>query len=38
MTLQQFLEKWNGQFCEIAGSANAKNQCVDLVTQVRAMQ
>lgn len=30
MTLQQFLEKWNGQFCEIAGSANAKNQCVDL--------
>jgi hypothetical protein len=30
MTLQQFLEKWNGQFCEITGSANAKNQCVDL--------
>lgn len=30
MTLQQFLEKWNGEPCEVAGSANAKNQCVDL--------
>jgi hypothetical protein len=30
MTLQQFIEKWNGKFCEVAGSANAQNQCVDL--------
>lgn len=30
MTFQQFLEKWNGKYCEVAGSANAKNQCVDL--------
>lgn len=30
MTLQQFIEKWNGKYCEVAGSANAQNQCVDL--------
>ena len=30
MTLQEFLEKWNGQYCEVAGSVNATNQCVDL--------
>lgn len=30
MTLQEFLEKWNGQYCEVAGSSNALNQCVDL--------
>lgn len=30
MTLQKFLEIWNGKPCEVAGSANAKNQCVDL--------
>jgi len=30
MTLQEFLEKWNGELCEVSGSANAKNQCVDL--------
>lgn len=30
MTLQQFLTKWNGKYCEVAGSANAVNQCVDL--------
>lgn len=30
MTLQQFLEVNNGQYVEVAGSANALNQCVDL--------
>lgn len=30
MTFQQFLEKYNGEFWEVTGSANAKNQCVDL--------
>lgn len=30
MTFQELLEKYNGQFVEVAGSANAKNQCVDL--------
>jgi hypothetical protein len=30
MTFQKFLETWNGKYCEVAGSANAKNQCVDL--------
>lgn len=30
MSFQQFLEKWNGQYCEVAGSSNAVNQCVDL--------
>jgi len=29
-TLQQFIDTWNGKFLEVAGSANAKNQCVDL--------
>lgn len=31
MTIQQFIEKYNGQYVEVAGSANAQNQCVDLV-------
>lgn len=31
MTFQEFLEKNNGRYVEVAGSANAKNQCVDLV-------
>lgn len=30
MNLDQFIAKWNGKQCEVAGSANAKNQCVDL--------
>lgn len=30
MTLDRFIEQWDGKFCEVAGSANAKNQCVDL--------
>lgn len=30
MTLQQFLTKYNGKFVEVAGSAGAENQCVDL--------
>jgi len=30
MTYTQFVEKWNGQYCEMGGSAVAKNQCVDL--------
>lgn len=30
MTFQEFIDKWNGKYCEIAGSANAQNQCVDL--------
>lgn len=30
MTLQQFLEKYNGKYVEVAGSAGAENQCVDL--------
>lgn len=30
MTFQDFLTKWNGKYCEVAGSANAQNQCVDL--------
>lgn len=29
MTLQEFLIKWNGKYCEVAGSS-AVNQCVDL--------
>lgn len=29
MTLQQFIEKWNGQYLEVAGPT-AVNQCVDL--------
>ena len=28
--MNEFINKWNGKYCEIAGSANAKNQCVDL--------
>lgn len=31
MTFQQFIEKYNGEYVEVAGSADAKNQCVDLV-------
>lgn len=30
MTFEEFISKWNGQYCEVAGSANALNQCVDL--------
>jgi archaellum component FlaC len=30
MTLDEFLLKYNGEYVEVAGSANAKNQCVDL--------
>ena len=30
MTLQEFLVTWNGKYCEVAGSSNALNQCVDL--------
>ena len=30
MTLQELISKYTGQPCEVAGSANAKNQCVDL--------
>jgi len=29
-TLQEFISSWDGKPCEVAGSANAKNQCVDL--------
>ena len=30
MNLYDFIEKWDGRFLEVAGSSNAKNQCVDL--------
>mgnify|MGYP001586999185 CR=1 FL=1 len=30
MTLQQFIDKHNGKYLEVAGSSSAKNQCVDL--------
>jgi len=30
MTIQEFFNKWTGEYCEVAGSS-AKNQCVDLV-------
>lgn len=30
MDLEEFIEKWNGKFCEVAGSSWAYNQCVDL--------
>ncbi len=30
MTYTQFVEKWKNQPCEVAGSANAQYQCVDL--------
>ncbi len=30
MTLEELIKKYNGQPVEVAGSANAKNQCVDL--------
>ena len=29
MTLSEFLERWNGEYIEIAGSANAMFQCTD---------
>jgi len=29
MTYQEFKNKWNNQYCEIAGSSNAINQCTD---------
>lgn len=28
--LNDFVVKWQGKYCEVAGSADAKNQCVDL--------
>jgi len=28
MTLQEFIQKYNGKYCEVAGSP--QNQCVDL--------
>ena len=31
MKLQEFIDKYNGKFVEAGGSANAQNQCVDLV-------
>lgn len=31
MTFQEFIDKYSGKYLEYAGSANAKNQCVDLV-------
>ena len=31
ITHDEFIKKYNGKFVEVAGSANAKNQCVDLV-------
>ena len=30
ISLTEFLLKYNGKYCEVAGSANAQNQCVDL--------
>ena len=30
ITFTEFLDKWNGKYCEMGGSANAMNQCVDL--------
>ena len=30
MLLQEFLQKYNGKYVEVAGSSNALNQCVDL--------
>lgn len=30
MTFTEFMAKWNGKYVEVAGSANAQNQCVDL--------
>ena len=30
-TFDEFIATWTGKPCEVAGSANAKNQCVDLV-------
>lgn len=31
LTHQEFINKYNDKYVEVAGSANAKNQCVDLV-------
>jgi len=30
MTLDDFVKKWDGKQCEVAGSVGAENQCVDL--------
>lgn len=30
MTIQEFINKYNGKYVEVAGSPNALNQCVDL--------
>ena len=32
-TIEDFIKKYDGKYVEVAGSANAKNQCVDLVNQ-----
>jgi hypothetical protein len=31
MTFEQFMTIWNGKYCEVAGTPNARNQCVDVV-------
>ena len=31
MNLQQFISKWDGKYLEVAGSADAANQCTDAV-------
>lgn len=33
LTLNEFINKYNGKYVEVGGSANAKNQCVDLVNR-----
>jgi hypothetical protein len=33
MTLNEFVAKWNGKYCEVAGSSDALNQCVDICNQ-----
>ena len=30
LPFQDFINYWTGRYCEVAGSANAQNQCVDL--------
>ena len=34
LTLEKFIQNYNGKFLEVAGSANAQNQCVDLANGV----
>ena len=33
LTLKEFIDKYNGKFLEVAGSANAINQCTDAVNE-----